>query len=853
MYGAMNGHASRQDIDMARVAKVYDSLIVLDKEHTALLKAHKELNEKHNASEATVLSLVGQLMNVIDKCQGNVERHEQWSVLQSRQLQHLAVSLNIKLEEMPLDEVKKQAGRRGEQTQVGDNIAAGPASYEALLAQYAVKVEHRVVPNVENQGFAAVSSKVPDQLDLDLVLSNPVEPTNTMHGKTTGHVPPREKGPVPHPLSHKTSRSASPVPVGRASGTATGAATPTAAVPAGVSVNITLPATTTDHSSGDVREGGEGAQRGDELHQKHQHQLPVVTTALGERVNALLASNSIPEGVNETGSGAVLQALVQQIAGYKEHYGKMVSDYNSLAAEHKTMMILNGRGATSAPAASSIPAAVSGIGLSEEELKRSGKTFVNKQQLHCIFQQKDEVASVQMRDLKAQIEKLRQLVTYNHKTLPENNPSYQLEPETQVNNSGKGKGNSSSAGGRASTAGNSGIRQSTSPTLPRTTLISSASGRRKPPKSAPGLETRSVESGVGFVDLGGARQAPPRGSNRALAGRKFALPPSKPSSSAQSSRQAALETRLLYDLEDPRTAPVRQPNPPSLISKPSSVVSSQVGSQLISHAQYSASVEVPATEVVIQPPRRPEAVVAGLEHDLGLHLAASEVGNTQSRRRMRANESMGNPILDQQPSMALTDSDSAAASTHGKIPSSSLFSSVSVSANSNGQPGEPRTVTVGRYVPAGATAASSVLQPASSNVSNVMHSVAPEQLWNSEYTAGVSNTPKSEENQPPVPRGNNKVGGVTGIGESFIEDMESSVNAPHSVVSELSEGSMLSEYFRTSLPATGESSDPGGPQQPSNHRHGQSSRPGHKVSKTTKLKILHDQGRLLDKSAGAKY
>ena len=97
LYAAINGYASRQDIDMTRVAKMYDSLIILDKEHSALLTAHKELIAKHNKSEATIYGLINQLMNVIDKCQGNVEKHEQWSILQSRQLQHLADTLNIKL------------------------------------------------------------------------------------------------------------------------------------------------------------------------------------------------------------------------------------------------------------------------------------------------------------------------------------------------------------------------------------------------------------------------------------------------------------------------------------------------------------------------------------------------------------------------------------------------------------------------------------------------------------------------------------------------------------------------------------------------------------------------------------
>jgi hypothetical protein len=261
-------------------------------------------------------------------------------------------------------------------------------------------------------------------------------------------------------------------------------------------------------------------------------------------------------------------------------------------------------------------------------------------------------------------------------------------------------------------------------------------------------------------------------------------------------------------------------------------------SQAISHAQYSASVEVPATEVVVQPPRRPEAVVAGLEFEMGLN--AAEVGNSKSRRRAKANDSMGNPVLDQQYSIALTDSDSVVGSGHGKMLSSSLYSS-SVITN-----GEQRTLTVGAYVPAGATAASSVLQPASSNVSNVMHSVAPEQLWNSDYAAGSNahaHAPRSAENQPPAAtKGDNRAGGVTGIGESFIEEMESGVAAPHSVVSELSEGSMLSEYFRI---------QGGDKSAPSEQRHG--GRPTPKVTKGTKLQILHDQGRLLDKSAGAKY
>lgn len=848
LHSALNGYASRSDIDMDRVEKMYESLIVLDKEHSALLLAHKELAAKHASTEVSVYNLINQLMNVVDTCQGNVERHEQWNILQSRQLTHVANTLNIKLEHVTIEDIRDNSEKmhdklKGVQTGHDGPRKQSAPSYSSLMQQYTAKKEGWSTAHPGGVGFATPDPMVPVVQPLDKVI-----------GSVTADVP---KPTVNNPdevwgencdMSNSKRKSKAmaqkakdEIPI------------PPVVVPVAPQESVCedddQTVSTSDHFSGGF-----------------SNSVASSTSKIREQMRAMQTQlEATPVDVSPT---AMIQSLTHQLSEYKEQFCDMVREYQLLLDENKRLKstkitndILDKYSMSTAKASVGFAAdACAGNPISDEEKKKNDSSLVNKSQLLVALQQKDEISNAQFRDIKIQVEKLRQLISYNARAVPENNPSYVLEPKV------------------------GGVRV-LSPPKSAGTAIQNATNppSRKPPQSAPSQSIRTHDIGIGFEEVvdaqppnarnrsagvgiagvGGLKSRPTT-SSRAAMGRKFAVRKGSPpinrtistgqgTPPTQSNPETELEARMNSDLnigqDRERTY---QPVPPPLTHKPSS--SQPANYSCVIPDSFDPPGAHAQPEVLVWPSRR-----QGVEEN-------SEIGNSKSRQKSKANDNIGNPLMDIRNAhdLVLTDS----------------------------------TITGNTFTPShldGKILSGGSYSSSSEEMALVMQNTSPSNLWNADFnetirfenigngdfilddqcvdknkTNVVNVTHSNEYVSSETDYANGKLPNNVGIGENFIDCNEhqgqhgtNAISSGNGIVSEqiseLSEdSSMLYDYFKIDKP-TGPSKKRITRGDYSNVDAKFSSRAKDiqnvkkKLEKEAKKKKILEQGRVFDASAGFPY
>ena len=484
------------------------------------------------------------------------------------------------------------------------------------MTQFAAVKENRIIPSSENEGFAVPVIPRPEIVDLDVLLSRPIsnKTVNTSENSNRRKKSSRPKYNISDKRStNKDSEVVIPSVLHIENTESDDETESSPESPASLTNSpsfIEITATILPSNEGSLAEGSQ-----------HTATELITTQQIGV-ISGIAVEDMSMKHITGAVDGAhgdaavVIQSLMNQIAEYRDAFSTMTAEYKRIKQENQQLLILHGYGNNSSRNAKPTADAIDGIGLSEEELKVTGQNFVNKAQLHVIFKQKDESLNCNLREIKTQLERLRQLVLYNQRMYPENNPTYELDEDIQSKSIAK---------------------KSKSPPLTRPNMISQ-SGLRKPPKSAPANSkcTKSVDAVFGMDLVAGVvSESRPRTNHQCLSGRKFAL-----SSVSSNNNRKDLENRLLEDLGF-----IKQPRPPSGAVKPSE-------------------------DIIVLPSRPVQAIAAGL-------VPEKWDGNSKSRVKSKPNSTTNQPLLDlpnaMTQSVALTDSTSAISHSVSKI--QSVFSS----------------------------------------------------------------------------------------------------------------------------------------------------------------------------------